>query len=500
MINIFVYSISLMNWVALTCRRWRSQLAVAGSGRTAPEEIETAMNDIVRIAGAAGFATDRDDAAAPLVAALARDSGPRFLMFETLAERTLALAQLERRANSARGYSRAIDRLVAPVLADCLRAGIRIVGNFGAANPRAAAERFAVLAREAGLPHARIAVVEGDDLTGTLTPVDFAARETGGRLLASAPPIVAANVYLGAQPIAQALDHGADIVVTGRVADPALALGPLAHAFGWAWNDWDRLAAGTLIGHLLECGAQVTGGYFADPGIKDVPGIDTIGYPIAEVTRDGGFVITKPAGTGGRVDRFTVTEQILYEIHDPAAYLTPDVVLDISAVELHADGPDRIRVVGARGRPRPDTLKATVCIDAGVLGEAEVSYAGPNAAGRAKLAAETVLARVRRKAPELEVRVDAIGLASVHADTAGTVLAQAWDACAPRDLRLRFAAQAARRETVEILLDEVEGLYCAGPAGGAGVRRYVTQRLASASCLIERAFVAPTVSFLGAAP
>ena len=220
----------------------------------------------VTIGGAAGFAGDRTDAAGPLVEALAKAAGPRFLMFETLAERTLALSQLERRRDPSRGYNPALERFVGPVLARCLGENIRIVGNFGAANPRAAALRIQALAREQGLRPPRIAVVEGDDLTGVLSAPELAARETGGALLRNATDVVAANLYLGARPIAEALDRGADIVVTGRVVDSALALGPLAHAFQWRWDDWDRLAAGTLAGHLLECGAQVTGGYFADRG------------------------------------------------------------------------------------------------------------------------------------------------------------------------------------------------------------------------------------------
>ena len=172
----------------------------------------------------------------------------------------------------------------------------------------------------------------------------MAARETGGDLLAQARDIISANLYLGARPIADALAQGADIVVTGRVADSALALGPLLHVFGWRADDWDRLAAGTLAGHLLECAAQITGGYFADPGYKDVPGLAEVGYPIAEVDGDGDIVICKPPGTGGMVDRLTVTEQLLYEIHDPAAYLAPDVVLDLSAVEVAEIGKDRVRV------------------------------------------------------------------------------------------------------------------------------------------------------------
>ena len=284
----------------------------------------------VFIGAAAGFAGDRSDAGGPVVDALAAQSGPRFLMYETLAERTLALCQLERRQNPQRGYSPALDRMLPPVLARCLAAGIKIIGNFGAANPAAAARRIEEMARALGLRPPRIAAVEGDDIAAKLSAHDLASRRVDGVDLARAREIISANLYLGAQPIAQALDQGADIVVTGRVADSALALGPLLHAFRWSADDWDRLAAGTLAGHLLECGAQVTGGYFADPGYKDVPGLAEVGYPIDEVDETGEIVITKPAGTGGVVDRLTVIEQMLYEIHDPSAYLAPDVILDLS--------------------------------------------------------------------------------------------------------------------------------------------------------------------------
>jgi acyclic terpene utilization AtuA family protein len=454
------------------------------------------MAPLAYIGGAAGFAGDRTDAAGPLVEALAKADGPRFLMFETLAERTLALSQLERRRDPARGYNPALERFVAPILARCLAENIRIVGNFGAANPPAAARRIQEIAREQGLRPPRIAVVEGDDLAGTLSVQELAARETGGTLLRGASEIVAANLYLGAQPIAEAFDRGADIVVTGRVVDSALALGPLVHAFGWRWNDWNRLAAGTLAGHLLECGAQVTGGYFADPPLKEVPGLAEAGYPLATIDGDGTIVIGKPEGTGGRIDRQTVVEQILYEIHDPAAYLVPDVVLDLTQVTVEEIGPDRVRISGARGHPAPETLKATVCVDAGVLAEAEISYAGPNAAGRARLAAEIVRDRLARRAPDLEFRVDAIGVTSILGNDENA-MRNTWNAEAA-DVRLRFAAQGARTEDVRTLLDEVEALYCAGPAGGAGVRRHVTPRLASASCLIERRFAKPRVTMIEA--
>ncbi|HKS84170.1 MAG TPA: acyclic terpene utilization AtuA family protein [Pseudolabrys sp.] len=453
------------------------------------------MDGKVFIGCAAGFAGDRSDASGPVAATLAGHAGPRFLIYETLAERTLALCQLQRRKDPARGYSPALDRLLTPVLAQCLAAGIKVVGNFGSANPPAAARRVAGIASALGLTTPRIAIVEGDDLSGRLSAAEFAQRETGGKILARAREIISANLYLGAQPIAEALDRGADIVVTGRVADSALALGPLLHAFRWRADDWDRLAAGTLAGHLLECGAQVTGGYFADPGYKDVSGLAAAGYPIAEIDRDGDIVITKPPGSGGLVDRLTVIEQLLYEIHDPAAYLAPDVVLDLTGVEVDETGKDRVRVTGARGRPAPETLKATVCVDGGTLGEAEISYAGPNAAARAMLAIDIVRRRMAQRVPELAIRVDAIGAVSVLGTS--TVVPDLGRSQA-EDIRLRFAAQSANAADIEILLDEVEALYCAGPAGGAGVRRHATPRLASAACLIERRYAEPCVTLLGA--
>lgn len=448
---------------------------------------------IVHIGAGAGFAGDRPGAAVAVAEALAdaaRQGIPAFLIFEMLAERTLALAQLERRRDADNaGYSANMPALVGPVLKLCLQNSIRIVGNFGAANPQAAARRLRRMAQDLGFKDTKIAVVTGDDLSARLSPADLAARESDGTLLKGRTEIVAANAYLGAQPIAQALDAGAQIVVTGRVADPALALGPLAHAFGWRWDDWDRLAGGTLVGHLLECGPQVSGGYFADPGVKDLPDLDRLGYPIAEVKPDGSAVITKPQGSGGAVDLRTVKEQILYEIHDPAAYLTPDVVLDLTEVELAQQGTDRVAVRGARGHARPDRLKATVCFENGWFAEAEISYAGPNATARARLAIDIIRKRMTALQPDLRLRADLIGVVSSFGDSAGRDLAAATGGS--EDVRVRFAARHADAEIGKLLLAEVEALYVAGPAGGAGVRRHLVPQLASASCLIERDLVQP---------
>jgi hypothetical protein len=448
---------------------------------------------VLRIGCGAGFSGDRWDAAVPVVKTLRAAGGPAALMFETLAERTLALAQLQRRRDPDAGWEPSLERFVGPVLRDCVEAGIPIVGNFGAANPVGAARRIQQLAASLGLPPLKIAVIEGDDLQAALPPSRL------GELLPVAlrgKALVSANAYLGANEIAQALRAGAQVVVTGRVADPSLALGPMLAHFGWAENDWDRIACGTMAGHLLECGAQVTGGYFADPGVKDVPDVAHAGFPIVEMHEDGTFVVTKAADTGGCVDRRTVTEQLLYEIHDPAAYLTPDVVADIGEAELTPAGPDRVRISGVRGHPRPATLKATVCYEGGWLAEGEISYAGPNASARARLAAEIVRDRLQTLGHgELALRADLIGVASVLADDAG----RWWKdhGLAPRDdVRLRIAAASATKEEAEAVTREVLALYTCGPAGGGGVRTHVTPRLASDSCFVPRDWLQPRWSFV----
>ena len=296
--------------------------------------------------------------------------------------------------------------------------------------------------------------------------------------------LVSANVYLGAAPIVEALGEGAQVVVTGRVADPSLTLAPLIHAFGWRDDDWARLGRGTMAGHLLECGAQVTGGYYADPGFKDVPEPEHIGYPIAAIDRDGGLVIGKAQG-GGLVDRHTVTEQLLYEVHDPSAYLTPDVTADIGNASLTELGNDRVRVDGVTGHARPEQLKVTICFDGGWLGEGEISYYGPNALARARLAGEVVK---RRSPKDIRIRCDVIGVLSVLNDDSG----RGWDqlegiaAGNSTDVRLRVAFASNDKHAVERGLAEVEALYCAGPAGGGGIRFHMRPRIAAMSCLVPR--------------
>lgn len=428
---------------------------------------------------AAGFSGDRTDAALPVVRELIDRGQPSVLIFETLAERTLALAQLARRGDPEAGYEPLLDDLLRPVLELCLKHGIRIVSNFGAANPLGAARRIRALARELGVRSPRIAVVHGDDVSG-VQHRDLLKSALGAAM--PCEPIASANAYIGAEPIADALRAGAEIVVCGRVADPSLVLGPALAHFGWRMDDWDRLARATMAGHLLECGSQVSGGYFADPGYKDVPGLASLGYPIAEIEESGDCTITKPAGSGGRIDERTVKEQLLYELHDPAGYLTPDVVADITAARVRQVGPDSVRLEGVTGHPRPSSLKVNACFEAGWFAEGEISYAGARAEARARLAAQVLRERLADTAP---LRIDLIGVTSVLGDDASRWLDDQplGDA---RDVRLRVAMQHRERCQAERLVREVTALYCCGPAGGGGVRTGVRPRLGMVSCLVPR--------------
>lgn len=442
------------------------------------------------IGAAAGFSGDRLDAADAVVSTLIARGQPAALIFETLAERTLALAQLRRRADPEAGYEPHLERLLRPVLARCLQHGIRIVSNFGAANPHAAARRVLQLARELGLPAPRVAVVTGDDVSGA--PFRPLLRQQLGDVI-DRIDIVSANAYLGAESIAQALREGAQIVVAGRVADPSLTLGPALAHFGWRGDDWDRLARATMAGHLLECGAQVTGGYFADPGYKSVPDLHAVGFPIAEIAGSGDCIVGKAERTGGMVDARTVKEQLLYEIHDPAAYLTPDVIADITQAEVNEIERDRVALAGVRGRARPDQLKVNVFYEGGWVGEGEISYAGPGAEDRARLAADIL----QRRLQGLALRIDLIGSVSVLADDAGRLRA-ATPSRGASDIRLRAAAAHADRSAVERLLDEVTALYTCGPAGGGGVRTSARQRLQTLSCVLPRAAIAARHEFVEA--
>ncbi len=398
-------------------------------------------NRIFRIGTGAGFAADRLDPAVDL----ARRGKLDVMVLECLGERTVAFAHRDRLADPRRGYNHLLDRRMRALLPVCRASGTTIITNMGAANPRAAAERTREIARELGISGLKIACIEGDDVSDLLS-VDQPFMDEPGTIAAIEHQIVGMNAYLGADAIVPALDANADVVIGGRLADPSMYLAPLMRHFGWKSSDVTVLAAGTLVGHLMECGMQITGGYFADPGIKDVPDLAQCGYPIAEVAQDGSAVITKLPGTGGCVTEATVKEQLLYEVHDPEKYLTPDVTADFSHVEIKDLGDNRVRVSNAAGRARPEHLKVTVGFDAGVLAEAGVSYAGPSASARGRLAAEIVESRLRiTHGLTSDIRIDLIGASSLFA-TAGKVNADS------EDVRLHVAARTANRERSRTLV------------------------------------------------
>ena len=435
-----------------------------------------------RIGTGAGFSADRLDPAVDL----ARRGGLDAMIIECLGERTLAFGHRDRALDPSRGYNAWLDRRMRALLRPCSEAGTTIVTNMGAANPAAAAERTIEIARELGLSGLRVACIEGDEVTDLLDP-DTPFMDEPGILRDVDLPVVGANAYLGADAILPALAAGADVVVGGRIADPSLAVAPLAHYYGWALDDWRRLGAGTLVGHLLECGMQVTGGYFADPGVKDVPNLAYCGFPIAEVEADGSAVVTKLPEAGGCVTPATVKEQLLYEVHDPRSYLTPDVTADFSGVGVRELAPDRVEVSRAGGTSRPERLKVTVGFEGGFLGEAGVSYAGPNAQGRARLAAEIIEERMRNvHAVQGAIRIDLVGVSSLFATAGGTQTDS-------QDVRVQVALRSTRREDAELMLWEVESLLCCGPAGGGGFRGAIVPSVVTRSVLIDRERVRPTV-------
>jgi hypothetical protein len=442
--------------------------------------------DVFRIGTGAGFSADRLDPALDLVARGRLDA----IVFECIGERTLAFGHRDRAASPDAGYNPLLERRLRAVLPLCVEHGTRLVTNMGVANPAAAARLAADVVRDLDLPRLRIAWLAGDDVSALLAP-DTPLPEAGLTIGEVGRRPVGANAYLGSDALLPALYEGAEIVITGRIADPSLFLAPLRHAFGWTGDDWTRLGQGTLVGHLLECAAQITGGYFADPPQKEVPDLAYVGFPLAEVSADGSATITKLVGAGGRVDPRTVKEQLLYEVHDPSAYVTPDVVADFSRVEIRDEGRDRVRVSGASGAPRPDHLKVTVAFDGGYLAEAGISYAGPGAEGRARLAVEILRERmIHLHGCNAPLRLDLIGVRALHGS--------AWpdEPGNAADVRVRAALRASSREEAELLLWEVESLLCCGPAGGGGYRGQITPSVITHNAYIERDQVQPRIEII----
>ena len=428
------------------------------------------MRKPFRIGSGAGFSGDRLEPAC----VLAEHGGIDFLALECLGERTIALAQLRKRKNAAQGYDPLLERRMDLLLPLLKSHGVRLISNFGAANPLAAADAIIAIARRQNLA-IRIAVITGDDVLAAIEP-GMPTLESGSSIDACGE-LVSANAYLGVDALIPALESGADLIVTGRVADPSLFVAPMAHHFGWALDDYARLARGTSVGHLLECAGQLCGGYYAEPGPKEVPGMAQLGFPYADVDAAGDATMGKVEGTGGDISLANAKEQLLYEVTDPFAYVTPDVIADFSSVILQQTASNRVQVRGATGRARPPQLKVSVGYLAGYVGEGEIGYAGVNAVARAQLAGEIIRARLDIEFPQM--RVDLIGSTSMHG--------KSFDGAAhPYEVRLRVAARASTAERAMIVGEEVEALYTNGPAGGGGTRKHVHEQIGIVSTLIGR--------------
>jgi acyclic terpene utilization AtuA family protein len=448
---------------------------------------------VVRIGGASGYWGDSASGPRQLV----EKGDIHYLVFDYLAEVTMSiLAKLRSRSEEA-GYAHDFVTMLKPLIGTIAAKRIKVVANAGGVNLPACRAAIEQVAKEAGVA-LRIGTVEGDDLMprlGELRALDLREMQTGAPL---PERLLSANAYLGAFPIAAALATGADIVITGRCVDSAVVLGPLIHEFGWSADDYDRLAAGSLAGHLLECGAQVTGGIFTD--WEDVAGgWEDMGYPIAEVKADGSFTLAKPAGTGGLVSALSVGEQLLYEIGDPRSYILPDVVCDFAQVRLIEQGRDRVRVDRARGRAPTSTYKVSATYPGGYASVGAMVVSGYDATARARRNGEAIVTKCRRMLGEAGLKdfsrtaVDVIGAETLYG-------ANARDARTLREVVLRVAVRHERAEGAELFSKEYVGSGLSMAAGRCGIaagRPAVSPVIRLHSCLIDKARVPVTVSVDG---
>jgi hypothetical protein len=445
---------------------------------------------VIRVAGGQGFYGDTPRAVEGLL-----DEGVDYLCLEALAELTLAILQKDRQKDETRGYTRDLPGYLAAALPAVAAGRTKVITNAGGINPMAATRAAVEVARSLGLSGLKIATVLGDDLTGRLVDLagstPLAHLDTGQPFAEFPGDALFASAYLGARPIVDALAQGADVVITGRVADAALFLAPLVHEHGWAWDDWDRLAAGMLVGHLLECSGQSAGGnlsrdWWTVPHPWDLP------YPIAEVDADATAVITKPEASGGRVSFDTVRHQLLYEVHDPAAYLTPDVVADFTAATFTDEGNDRVRIEGVRGAPATDHYKALLCHHAGWGGEARVAYSWPEATEKATAAAAIFVRRVQ----DAGLAVDEWLLERWGVDALGGPTVPEADVDPP-EVVARIAWRCADATTAGLVGRELTPLtLSAPPAGMTGMGRGAgrpTELLGIWPTLVEKSLVDPQV-------
>lgn len=441
----------------------------------------------VRIGGGAGFSGDRIPPAVELV-----ESGDiNYIVFECLAERTIMLAQQRKRLDPSSGYDPLFERRMRAILESCSKKNVKIITNMGAANPLAAGKLAVGIMREMGIEDLVVAVVTGDDILDGVKHGKCKLYELNLSPHEIQKNLVSANIYLGSAPILEALRQGANVVITGRVADPSLFVAPLLYEFGWESNDWNRAGRAVMLGHLMECGCQISGGYYADPGYKDVENLARLGYPILEVYEDGRAYITKVPGSGGEVSVGTCKEQLLYEVRDPSSLITPDAVSDLTDVRFKQIEPNRVQVLGGSGRLPPDRLRVLLCVQEGYIGEGEISYGGPGAYERARLAAACVREWLKSEGGQLsELRIDLIGVNHLYQEE--SLLLQS----PPPEIRLRVSGRAGARSHAESVGEEVESLFLNGPAAGGGARKFVREVTPMHTAYIDREAVQTQIKLL----
>jgi hypothetical protein len=422
---------------------------------------------MIRIANGQGFWGDSIDAPLEQV----RRGPIDYLTLDYLAEVTMSILQKQRRRDPQTGYARDFAEMIGQVLPELVRKKIRVVANAGGLNPRACVQAIRALAQEQGI-NVCVAAVTGDDILDridalTARGIEFRNMDTGARLDTIRHRVLSANAYIGAFPIAEALGRGAQIVVTGRCADAALVLGPMIHEFGWGKEDWDLLATGIVGGHAIECGAQVTGGN-CQVDWDSIPAMDDIGYPILEAEADGSMVVTKHPGTGGRVSVPSVKEQLVYEIGDPRAYITPDCIADFTSVQLDQDGPDRVRFRGIKGRPATDSYKVSISYSWGFKATGWVCYTWPDAYRKARAADRILRARLERLGLRFEaLRTEFLGFSACH----GIAAAEPSPDLAAQlpEVVLRAGVRSADRATVERFTKEIAPLVLNTAPGVTGL-------------------------------
>jgi hypothetical protein len=454
------------------------------------------MTNIVRVASGQGFWGDWMEAPFQQV----RGGPIDYLMMDYLAEVTMSIMQKQRSRDPALGYAKDFVPLMARLLPEVVDRGVRVVSNAGGVNPCACGEAIQEAAAARGLgDKVRIAVVTGDDILGRLDALDAGGHalrnmETGEPLSMVRDHVQSANVYLGAAPIVEALRGGATIVVTGRVTDTGLTLAPLIHEFGWASDDWDRIAAGTVAGHINECGAQSTGGNTLVDW-ESVPDLANPGYPIIEAREDGSFVVTKHPGTGGRVSVASVTEQLLYEMGDPRNYITPDGIVDFTTMTLEQLAENRVMVQGVTGRPATAYLKVSISYRYGYKAIGTLVYAWPDAYKKARAADAVLRERLRRLGLEFEeLLTEYVGVNATHGPLAGEPDPDI------AEVQLRVGVRAREAEPVRRFTRELAPLILNGPPGATGFaagRPKVEEIVAYWPALIPNTEIVPKVEFLG---